>query len=184
MSDIESFLFTSESVNEGHPDKLADQVGLALAVAGGYCMELALELSCGSGTITCDCLCSCRSRMLFSMLAWSRIPMLRYVASQRVSDRLEDRLPSALRIWSYLCQSEILIFYYWNAVHGNPVKDQTLRCMAGRRSLGMYQRRFEMLSFERGFYCTGGLRDSHQDQYGYDLWRDHNQREGRLREGG
>jgi S-adenosylmethionine synthetase len=29
---MESFLFTSESVNEGHPDKLCDQVRLAKAV--------------------------------------------------------------------------------------------------------------------------------------------------------
>jgi len=26
MADEDTFLFTSESVNEGHPDKLADQV--------------------------------------------------------------------------------------------------------------------------------------------------------------
>lgn len=36
MADGDTFLFTSESVNEGHPDKLADQVSDAILDA---CLE-------------------------------------------------------------------------------------------------------------------------------------------------
>ena len=44
---MESFLFTSESVNEGHPDKLADQVG-------GSCRLISVLMVTGPISLTTD----------------------------------------------------------------------------------------------------------------------------------
>ena len=46
----ETFLFTSESVNEGHPDKLADQVsgeGVRVVWGDGRAREVAVAFSIG-----------------------------------------------------------------------------------------------------------------------------------------
>ena len=50
---VEKFLFTSESVNEGHPDKLADQVSDSIVDAcfrGDPESHVACETSTGAGT--------------------------------------------------------------------------------------------------------------------------------------
>jgi hypothetical protein len=67
MGDIETFLFTSESVNEGHPDKLADQVFLQVghvvtSVKGACLILLAVsdsdlepkQFSCYTGVRCCS----------------------------------------------------------------------------------------------------------------------------------
>ena len=40
MAALQTFLFTSESVNEGHPDKLADQVRPLVRVRASWCCWL------------------------------------------------------------------------------------------------------------------------------------------------
>lgn len=85
MADIESFLFTSESVNEGHPDKLADQVRVCLWPAPIQMKNVAsnvTQLLATKGLIMT--FCPCRFQMLFWMLALHRTPMPRYVSSSRL----------------------------------------------------------------------------------------------------
>ncbi len=50
---LDTFLFTSESVNEGHPDKLADQVSDAVLDA---CLaaDPASKVACGMYTLTAE----------------------------------------------------------------------------------------------------------------------------------
>ena len=78
--ETETFLFTSESVNEGHPDKLADQVGSVTAWVEGasnsdenatYCSTIDVRFALTIGI--CDNpLGLCRYQMLSWMHAWRR----------------------------------------------------------------------------------------------------------------
>ena len=84
--ETETFLFTSESVNEGHPDKLADQVGSITAWGEGdkrsdenstYCSTAVFRLP------MTDCSCNsslaiCRYQMLSWTHAWRRTPTQRW----------------------------------------------------------------------------------------------------------
>ena len=78
--ETETFLFTSESVNEGHPDKLADQVGSVTAWIEGasksdenatYCSTIDVRFAMTKGI--CDkALAICRYQMLSWTHAWRR----------------------------------------------------------------------------------------------------------------
>jgi len=86
---IDTFLFTSESVNEGHPDKLADQVSDAVLDAclrGDPNSKVACESCCKTGLVMIFGEITTKSKVNYEQVVRETIKKIGYDAKEKGMD--------------------------------------------------------------------------------------------------